>query len=496
MPGEIIKTIKIDVNSSEYKALLRSTKQLDKIEKEIEKSKKLTAKSIEEIISNKKKELDYLLKEGKINKELYKSKVNSLEVEKKDLILQQKRVVAMEKVNKAAEKANKLARETAFYKKKQDIDVAENKRGFDAQRKEWQKGSETSLQKLLKYKGLRGFFDSKIDKISLAGQKEVEGIDEQIAREEGKKALNQAEIDKLQDEINSGTLKGKKLTTAKNRINELENANRDIDNDKIENLKNQKAKSMGNTASQINKIKTMGLVAGAVAGVLKKLTKVVGDAVHQMIEFKTGVATYNTQTSLVTNATAREQQMKYGLTGSQNYAFTQAKSMLNIQSDEDLMYMNKDQRDKFLSYMNRYSQWYDKMEQSGVLADIQEMQLEFNELKQEIAMEFLQWVAENKDTIMTCIKGLFEVGKGIATVVMKIMEVLSFGKYKGSESQDIKSDRGQVSMNYGGNKNTTININANTTNNATGVLGSQQAMDQYSKENFNKMAKQIAGFLH
>ena len=40
MPGEILKTIKIDVNSSEYKALLRSCKQLEKIEKDIAKVKK------------------------------------------------------------------------------------------------------------------------------------------------------------------------------------------------------------------------------------------------------------------------------------------------------------------------------------------------------------------------------------------------------------------------------------------------------------------------
>ena len=32
------------------------------------------------------------------------------------------------------------------------------------------------------------------------------------------------------------------------------------------------------------------------------------------------------------------------------------------------------------------------------------------ELKQELAMEFLQWVAENKETIMACIKGIFAFG--------------------------------------------------------------------------------------
>ena len=39
--------------------------------------------------------------------------------------------------------------------------------------------------------------------------------------------------------------------------------------------------------------------------------------------------------------------------------------------------------------------------------------------------------------------------------------------------------------------NTNITINANTTNNATGVLSSQDAYNAYSEDNFAKLAKQL-----
>jgi len=184
--------------------------------------------------------------------------------------------------------------------------------------------------------------------------------------------------------------------------------------------------------------------------------------------------------------------MKYGLTSSQNYAFTQAKSMLGIQTDEDLMYMNASQRDRFLSYMERYSQWYDELESSGVLDSIQEMQLEFEELKQELAMEFLSWVANNKDTIMYCIKATFEFVKAIANFIMKIITLIG-----GSTDYDLynSANASDKINNDSHNTSTNVTINANTTNNATGVLGSQDALDSFNKENWSQLAKQIVGVI-
>lgn len=227
--------------------------------------------------------------------------------------------------------------------------------------------------------------------------------------------------------------------------------------------------------------------AQAVGKAFKKLVSGVADVVKSMLDLKSGVATYSMSGSLISNASARETQLKYGLTGSQAYAFDQARSMLNITSDEDLMYMNEGQREKLLAYMERYSAWYDQMEQSGVLANIQEMQLEFQEFKQEIAMEFLQWVAENKDTIMAVLKGVFEFIKTIANIVLGIANILSLGRYK---STTATSDT--LSSNVNNNqKNTNVTINANTTNNANVSQASQNTFNEMSNNQWNQLAKQI-----
>lgn len=504
MGNEILKTIKINVNSSEYKALQKSLNEIAKVEKEINTLKAKNAKSVDEMIRLKKEELAVAKKEEKISEETYNKKLKDLEVEKKVFQLEQKKAKLLESYSKKAEEARKKEREDRLKEAKESFTNAPVQRAREALRAKTEEGKQSGWYFGQRYKGIGGAFTYLSDKAQKAGEEKVAAFDEQIARQEDIKKLNKEKIAKYQDELQSGNLTPKQIEYRKEKIAALQEESK-IAGSKIEDIKDKRSQAIGDTKTQMNKYaalaqaaqkagETLKKIGNVLLAPFKKLANATMDAVKQMLDFKTGVATFSTSTSLITNSAAREQQMKYGLTSSQNYAFSQAKSMLNIQSDEDLMYMNKDQRDKFLSYMQRYSAWYDEMESSGVLANIQEMQLEFQELKQEIAMEFLQWVAENKETIMTCIKGIFEFIKKVANVVIKIMEILSLGKNSGETIADT-SDTNNYNTNNNNSRSTVINVNANTTNNATGVLGSQEAMNQFSQENFNRLAKQIAGAL-
>ena len=275
---------------------------------------------------------------------------------------------------------------------------------------------------------------------------------------------------------------GKKLSkNEKAERDELTNANKNLEGKNAQ-LKNANAKAAVAQAAM-----------NTVANGLKTLAKPLNDfkdgvvqAVKAMINMKTGVATYSSS-SLITNSSARETKLKYGMNDSQAYGFTQAKSLLNIQSDEDLMYMNQEQRDRLLGYMEKYSNWYSEMESSGVLQNIQEMQLEFEMFKQEIAMEFLQWVSENKETIMTCIKGIFNFIKGIATLVMNIINILSWGTADTSSAFESDSWNSGATTNNN-QKTNNININANVTNN--GLSGSS-GIDTANDQMWSDLAKQI-----
>lgn len=296
---------------------------------------------------------------------------------------------------------------------------------------------------------------------------------EQMTANENEMAQNQKRLDELA---------GKKNLTKNERLEQsrLQASQKQLS---AENKKLQASTNKAAAAQAV--INTVAKSFKTLLAPLDSFRKNIINATTALLQANTGVASYSSG-SLFTNAKARETKLKYGMSDAQSFAFTQAKSMLNINGDEDLMYMNSAQRERLLAYMDKYSQWYNEMESSGVLASIQEMQLEFKEFYNEIAMEFLQWVAENKDTIMTCIRGIFEIVKGIANMVMSIIKL--FGGNTNSYASAYSSDTyNSGSTSTDNSRNINLNVNSNITNN-----GSQMSSQTADDKMWSDIAKQIA----
>ena len=169
---------------------------------------------------------------------------------------------------------------------------------------------------------------------------------------------------------------------------------------------------------------------------------------------RTGMASYDTTTSLFTNSEARSQAMKYGISSSTNWALTKTAGMLfggtgNL--DENIAYMNPAQKEMFATLMSKYSSWYDQLQSTGVLQRIQEFQLDFAMLKEELAIDFMNWFAQNKEVVLGAITGTFSVIKAISSVIVGIANFL--GGVKSSDSV------------LNGSKAITVNI-SNTNNNS------------------------------
>lgn len=225
----------------------------------------------------------------------------------------------------------------------------------------------------------------------------------------------------------------------------------------------------------------------------KDLAHGVKDTITQMTDLRSGIATYSADT-LVTNRQARETRLRYGFDTATTYGFTRASALLNVQSDEDLMYMSSGQRELFISYMEKFSQFYSKMEESGVLQNIQKMQLDLEMFKQEVAMSFLEWVSKNKETILGIMKaigvGVVILSNAVVAIYNLLMDLFNFGR--GRMDYISMPSFGSDSVNNSNNRSQTNIINVNASTNATGVLGSQQALSEFNKEFYNNLGKQIA----
>lgn len=223
---------------------------------------------------------------------------------------------------------------------------------------------------------------------------------------------------------------------------------------------------------------------------LKSIFSDVGKTIKDILDPYTGVASYNTTTSLFTNASAREQQMKYGLSSESNFALTKTMDALGMKNDNDLMYMNENQKQAFNEIMEKYKTWYSSLESTGAMEKIQNAQLEFKMFKEELSYKFLGWFAEHKDQIFTAIEFIMNVVFKIADVVMNILDALPFTK---GMSSSLASSDASLTNNYS-NKN--VNINVNTTNNATANLQNKSELDNFFEGTTDNTIRGIAQALN
>ena len=186
------------------------------------------------------------------------------------------------------------------------------------------------------------------------------------------------------------------------------------------------------------------------------------------------MATYNLSTSLFVNREAREQALQYGLSNSRNWAFTQAKSMLGIQSDEDLYYMNQAQRSAFSSLMSKYSAMYDKLESNGYFSKTQDFQLKMNQFTLDTKLRLVKFFAENGNTIMSILNNLLSVGEWILSAVSNIYTFFTGGNAIASGTSGV--DMLASTYNSNNSKNVTINsnISATSTEQANDMLKSAE----------------------
>lgn len=227
-----------------------------------------------------------------------------------------------------------------------------------------------------------------------------------------------------------------------------------------------------------------------VTGMSVSIKENFGDILQKVGEItgKSGMASYATGTSLFTNAAARETQLRYGLSGGAAYAFDQTRSILGIKSDEDLVYMNKSQRGAFMQIMQKQSQWYDQLQSSGVLRNIQQFQLEFEMYKQEMSVGILQWVSKHKDEVLTVINGTLAVLKGLLAVLAKLITFFGIGSpgTYGIGSTALSDSIASGARAGVTNRNVTMTANLN----ANGVLSSQEALQDYMERSLERIVRE------
>lgn len=466
---KMLKSI-IDYNKEQKKALEEQKKANEEEKKKLENAKrtedavKRQQTSLEKLSSSVEK-LRSDLEKGNITFDEFEEKLDdlnekekniaSITLESKDAYLEMKE--SLDKLNEASEK---MAPNKAWIKLFDKI--KENNKEEEKTNESWKKRVEyaSALQKAVASGKISKEEVNEIDPNALKESADIVKTDKAIKGEEDKSAFGKASSEEIT--VLGAINKISSLKSRKERESVLkkaaESGNKEA-KDKLSELKGEDAtKRIGKAMDVFEKLG-------------KKAFSSMVKYFEEVWQTTLNVASYSSSSSLITNSSAREQQLEWGLSDSQNYAFTQTKSLLGISSTEDLYYMNPSQRTKFYQLMEKYSSLYDQMNSSGTLASIQELQIDIEVMKQEFISELVSFIREHKSEIISAVRTGMVILKGLFSAVVSILNFI--GKAFNIDTSEYENAVGSV---------TGSTLSSSSSTSSTSSLGSTSLASGYSEK--------------
>lgn len=404
--------------------------------KNAEKASRDQQRSIEKLSSSINK-LKENLKSGSISFDEFEKKLDEINKKEKEITsVTEESKEAYSEMKESLDELNEASSKMAPNKEwiKLFDKIKENNKVEEETNKSWEKRVQyaSALQKALS--------EGKISK------EEVNQIDPNAIKE----SENIVEVDKaIKGEKNERSAFGEAIKRRKGVLGAIDRMARNTEREERKKVLAEAAKSgnklAGEKLNELKKEDSTNRISKAM-DVFEKLSK---KAFSSMVKYfkeawqtALNAASYSSSTTLISNSSAREQQLEWGLSDSQNYAFTQTKSILGISSTDDIYYMNPSQRAKFYQLMEKYSSFYDQMNSSGTLASIQELQIDMAVMKQEFISELVSFISEHKSEIISAVRTGMIVLKGIFSAVVSILNF--FGKLLNVDTSGYESAVGSV----------------------------------------------------
>lgn len=172
--------------------------------------------------------------------------------------------------------------------------------------------------------------------------------------------------------------------------------------------------------------------------------------------------------SRLSNAHTRQLAFTYGFSGSQAYGYDKAMGLMGYSSLEDLMYANTKEQKMFRELFTNYTDKYNKLYDSGFFSTLVEYNVEMNNFEEELKMQVVQFIVDNKDLIHDGMEAIMFIAKIALQYTSKVMDLIQLlnplKSYKSSYDSATSSD---IIKNYTtSNKSVKVDNTFNYTGNA------------------------------
>lgn len=284
------------------------------------------------------------------------------------------------------------------------------------------------------------------------------------------------------------------VDTLKSAIAEFEKGTSEEDIDTLKELREMLNELEESTKPKENASVIRKLIKDTFSDTLKSINKALTDFFKETFEAAKkrilDMASYDLENSLFANASARAQALKYGITDpAQNYALSQAMRELGMSSEEDLMFMNPAQQEKFAERIGYWSSKYTELANKDFFRTVQEFQLEWSEFKYGIEVGMIEFFMQNKDTLMQLMETGVQFMEGTLTLLKAILDFFQISR---SDYQRNAASMEIVRNYIGGTKTTNVNIN-NTLNPSSQVLTDKQMLAQAGQLSYAQLIEALKG---
>lgn len=189
--------------------------------------------------------------------------------------------------------------------------------------------------------------------------------------------------------------------------------------------------------------------------------------------------------SQLSSAYSRDLAFTYGFSPSQAYGWTKALEAVGLTSEQDLFYANTQELKQFREAFEKYSNYYNKLYDSGFFEKLQDYQFEMQDFKNEMQMQIVEFFIDNKDTIK---QGL----QAIMTIADWVVKAFSWWMGNKSSSDAVATSSDIVNQYINQNKSSSAQVSVNNTFNNVDSSTSNAITSQLSNE-YRAIIKAIGG---
>lgn len=253
-------------------------------------------------------------------------------------------------------------------------------------------------------------------------------------------------------------------------------------NEELESLQGVRGTAASKARFQLQKEKFALTWQDAAMKLGKKIYDTAKEYITQLYEdakrMMSNLASYSSS-SKVFSEQATNLRLTWGLDSKSAYALQNALEDVGLGSVDEYLekgwMLNEEQRNYLKEQLKLYEKNYEENEQ--IALEFQNFEVEWKQFKQELTVEFVHFLMENKELIKSSMKAMMQASEVLIEILATLVDMYDFGKgdERGQSTRDAATS--DILSNYTNNNQRNTNVSISNTFNTSDRVDRQELLN-------------------